>query len=385
MGKKITDKEYKDLAKQVYHSDNAKIGRTIADDWVIVKKLDDPDKNGCQGVAVVRKEDYKKGKTDYDNVVIAYRGTEFGKGDGDVTADLNQIVLGLKSNTKQVMIPKTGVIIEVPVKAQTETALNFANKVRKTYKNAKINTTGHSLGGALASFVACMEKYSGVVFSAPNVYRLLDKDGKKNGNSGLMAGKITNFTNADDLVGNFGSADKLVFSKITIQRGDVSNPWYGLIGIAGHFFETYGGFNSNGSIKLAVQPDVILAQARAIQGIAEIDQNQAIQAILDYLEEDSEGLTKIKNDFVNQVGSGEFELLTESDVLEIMEDLVQVKDGSKYYCINKERAIDLADSLYEQRVRLYDFSEQIGAAAAGYQQMDYDTTSLIEGVSENLR
>lgn len=110
VGKKITDKEYENISKNVYDSDQVKLGQQLGKGWIVVKKLDDPDNNGCQGVAIVRKEDYKKGKTDYDNVVIAYRGTEFGKGDGDVTADLNQIVLGLKSNTKQVMIPKTGVI-----------------------------------------------------------------------------------------------------------------------------------------------------------------------------------------------------------------------------------------------------------------------------------
>src|SRR5699024_2152515 len=124
------------------------------------------------------------GKTDYDHVVVAYRGTEFGKGDGDLTADVQQIVLGLGERIKRVQIPYSTIQTYETLPAQTTTALQFAKNVQKTYKNATIDVTGHSLGGGLASYVACMNDWCGTVFSAPNIYRLLDKDGKEKVNSG---------------------------------------------------------------------------------------------------------------------------------------------------------------------------------------------------------
>lgn len=96
-----TDEDYFELSSMVYKKDYLEEGKEIKGiDGKLWKVIDTFDadhtkvKNGLQAIAVVPADKYKSGKKQYDDVIIAYRGTEFGRFDGDKTTDIVQITLG---------------------------------------------------------------------------------------------------------------------------------------------------------------------------------------------------------------------------------------------------------------------------------------------------
>ncbi|WP_172370562.1 lipase family protein [Sporosarcina jiandibaonis] len=63
-------------------------------------------------------------------------------------------------------------------------------RVKKEFPNATIDTTGHSLGGALATYVRVLAKYNGLkfirqttTFAALNVYGMFAEDVQEKINS----------------------------------------------------------------------------------------------------------------------------------------------------------------------------------------------------------
>ncbi|SES10201.1 hypothetical protein SAMN04488559_1404, partial [Isobaculum melis] len=165
----IPDIVYKDIAEKTYSTDELNIGYQFYDsNYVIVAKLDNPDGNGAQGIAVVSKKDYDKGN--FSNIIISYRGTEPSAGDGDINADINQIIFGVSDKVDG---------MGNPIPTQFDTALNFANEIKNTYNPQNMSVTGHSLGGGLAAYVGAELDIYGKMFSAPNVFRLLSDAAKK--------------------------------------------------------------------------------------------------------------------------------------------------------------------------------------------------------------
>ncbi|MGM0094817.1 hypothetical protein IGJ40_002778, partial [Enterococcus sp. DIV0418] len=79
----FTDEQYFSLADRVYNNDTLKQGSLIKtkdvsgkySKWRVINSVDKSG-SGLQAIAVVPAKDYKKGKTDYDNVVFASRGSE---------------------------------------------------------------------------------------------------------------------------------------------------------------------------------------------------------------------------------------------------------------------------------------------------------------------
>lgn len=99
-----TDQDYFELADQVY-GDVLQKGTEIKGSggkkWVVIESVDTNQteaKNGLQAIAVVPAKDYEPDKTQYDNIIYSFRGTEFGKFDGDLSTDTFQITMGMKDN-----------------------------------------------------------------------------------------------------------------------------------------------------------------------------------------------------------------------------------------------------------------------------------------------
>ncbi len=171
-----TDEDYFELSSMVYKKDYLEEGKEIKGiDGKLWKVIDTFDadhtkvKNGLQAIAVVPADKYKSGKKQYDDVIVAYRGTEFNRFDGDKTTDIVQITLGQKKNL--------GVAGE-KVPTSFDSALEFAEKIKKTYNPTSIHTTGHSKGAAEAQYVAAEMNCYATTYAAPNIYRLLSDKAK---------------------------------------------------------------------------------------------------------------------------------------------------------------------------------------------------------------
>lgn len=180
----ITDQKYAVIADKVYDVDKIKTGsparvgnifkdKESAGKFQIIKTVDtnDPknshgyDANGFQGMAVAPVN--KAGEVDYSHITVAYAGTN--QSDfKDIAEDLQGIGSG---NRSTVDIGEEGQhnIID----SQFNSALKFYQQVYTEFPDAKLNTTGHSLGGTMALFVASHFQVRATVFSAPDPWKVM--------------------------------------------------------------------------------------------------------------------------------------------------------------------------------------------------------------------
>ncbi len=77
---------------------------------------------------------------------------------------------------------------------QINSAIAFANEVKKEYGEAAISTTGHSLGGFLALYVAAEKQWKNVGFNGPDPYDLLSPEAKNGWKKIPVCSPITEIT-----------------------------------------------------------------------------------------------------------------------------------------------------------------------------------------------
>ena len=163
----VSEKDYNEIADRVYHVDSKKLhrqpisgGKNIVNGKFKVLKTEDNTSNGMQAMAVAPLD--KNGKPDLSHIVVAYAGTN-SSDLKDIQTDIQSIGLGSNKLRKEGYVPvfskeeletdrPNGWFMKktVTIDSQFETALAFAKEIESHYPNAKITTTGHSLGESLA-------------------------------------------------------------------------------------------------------------------------------------------------------------------------------------------------------------------------------------------
>lgn len=178
-----TDKEYENLDNFVYKVDASKeslpkrYGDTLHIDgqkYQVIKTIDtnDPqnshgyDANGFQGMAVAPVSEGDK--VDYTHITVAYAGTNFND-NKDIGQDI-QGVGGGNHKTLRVLDEDGNKNV---ISSQFSSARQFYRQVQTKYPESTIDTTGHSLGGALALSVASHYHLSATVFSAPDPWKAM--------------------------------------------------------------------------------------------------------------------------------------------------------------------------------------------------------------------
>lgn len=180
----ITDQKYAVIADKVYDVDKiktespARIGNVFKDKestgkFQVLKTVDtnDPrnshgyDANGFQGMAVAPVNN--EGKVDYSHIIVAYAGTN--QADHlDVAEDFQ----GIGGGNRKVLAVN-GEAGYKNFDSQFKSALKFYQQVHSEFPDAKLDTTGHSLGGAMALFVASHFQVRATVFSAPDPWKVM--------------------------------------------------------------------------------------------------------------------------------------------------------------------------------------------------------------------
>ena len=208
----ITEEFYRELSDKVYWLDpkhsKYEPDLKINSEWdfagVEFKILQIKDSlDGMQAMAVAP---IKNGKVDISQVVIAFAGTNLSDWK-DLETDARSI-MNLYGNRPGASFSEkatTNKILSVSglkTAGQINSAIAFANEVKKEYGEAAISTTGHSLGGFLALYVAAEKQWKNVGFNGPDPYDLLSPEAKKwvEENPGML----TNYRNHADFIGNFG-------------------------------------------------------------------------------------------------------------------------------------------------------------------------------------
>lgn len=213
----LNDKTYQEMSSLAYQ--NLKPGDTLKPLSDVVWKVVEPE--GAKLHAKVSGFDAVVFYNEQSNeVVIGYRGTEPQWGDQDQTinrvmdmeTDFSDVVMGkYKYIEESINSPVTTAILDSPLvllnnyveykNNQFHQAEALYEAVKEQYPNARISATGHSLGGALAQFVAARNDISGVTFSAPSVTNLLSDDLLEKVNNGDFDKQIINYVNPSDSVG----------------------------------------------------------------------------------------------------------------------------------------------------------------------------------------
>lgn len=188
----ISDKTYWAIADSVYDRSLGPDNQpAVPGGWKIVRPegamLHDTEGSGFDA------EVFHNEKT--DQVIIGYRGTEppdrpFYSKLADYETDLHDVVLGRPKNLEglhQYVEQNPEEISKLPLTMQQhirqydaqyennqfKQAMDLYDVVKKEYPSSEISTTGHSLGGAQAEYVAVRNGISSVSYNAPGIVHLL--------------------------------------------------------------------------------------------------------------------------------------------------------------------------------------------------------------------
>ena len=145
------ENEHYEIAQDALEKWAKQIFKLNATNWQVLN-VNGNEENGVGtawgGFAAVA---YKNNLT--NEIVIAYRGTDSPL---DILISDGQIAFNLKPQ-------------------QASAAVNFYEKVLAENEDCSISITGHSLGGALAQYVASLKHVPATTFNAPGMLNLLNK------------------------------------------------------------------------------------------------------------------------------------------------------------------------------------------------------------------
>ncbi|WP_156402543.1 alpha/beta fold hydrolase, partial [Limosilactobacillus equigenerosi] len=212
-----TDKDYNYIDEKAYDIASNRVPnnfKTYGNHNYKVIDIENNSTNGMQAYAVAP---VKNGKADYNNVVISYAGTDSGDMK-DILTDIETVGLG----SKVIFEPKLsslGPVPDIKGESQSVSADKFYQRVNKQIKQhggVKAPTTsGHSLGGTLAMYIAAKHHLSATTFNGPDAWSMLTKKEREYIKTHPM--DFMNYRNPKDIIGNitgnFTGSAKYVKSK----------------------------------------------------------------------------------------------------------------------------------------------------------------------------
>ncbi|WP_455041168.1 SA1320 family protein [Granulicatella adiacens] len=180
----LTEKQYKELSDQVYLIDSSR--KDIEEKIQLgeepyynlqdknlgkykILKMEDNQENGMQAMAVAPIG--ADGQPDYSQITITYAGTN-ADDRKDTTTDLQMIGYGITDIMAYLDSNDRAKVVE----SQAVSALRFAEEVRKQFRNSQITTTGHSLGEALAIFVALKNGWDNMGSHGPDIHNMISPE-----------------------------------------------------------------------------------------------------------------------------------------------------------------------------------------------------------------
>ncbi|MGH0569285.1 cytoplasmic protein, partial [Bacillus cereus] len=364
-----TDEDYFKLADHVYDDEVLKKGKEIegvdGKTWKVIESIDadcQKVKNGLEAIAVVPADKYDENATHYDDIILAFRGTEPTQL-ADFVTDGNQITFGVKKNIS-LNIGKQEVKHNLPT--SFDTGLEWAkNDIVAKYNPSSLHTTGHSKGGAEAALIAAELDCFTTTYAAPNPYGLLSPEAKKRVNEGRMENKGTDYTHENDKIGNhtqFGAP--LIGKQYTLRQNDTKEGFLTRLTMEGHGRDTFrGSFHSNGSPILKLEPEDIIRQAEKIQTLSNRLSDIA-KNIEEFQRREAEAVQKLKSQLKYETGpGGKYHLLEAYEIDEAISRIAKTKEGGNDYFHDAHIAEELIHLLRKEQKSLSRFGDEISDAA----------------------
>lgn len=350
--------------------------------WELVRVLDDKETD-TQAFA------FKKD----DEIVIAYRGSQ--ELQDWIDTDANYLVLNSNRTPSETRVKleatndssnirgTLGVpyMNESQIKKYEQQKLNnafdvatqFAVDVKKDFPTATIDTTGHSLGGALATYVRVMAKYFGqgfirqtTTYAAPNVYGMFTEDVQNQINEGKYLNNTIDYTDARDTFGTLNDRFPQVGTQHLVQNEKF---WLG-----NHSSQNFSHlFLSDGEIRLTPETMKRLADKA---GNLHDKVKGSFNEIELFNETHDEAIKSIQSYFEGQIGY-RFDKLQVSDVKSIIDKLSMSISGGvpKFYDTAAEEA--LLHSLHDLQKDALDIKNNLNRMAYDFENKDKELANWL--------
>ncbi|WP_246073197.1 lipase family protein [Paenibacillus dokdonensis] len=238
----VTDEMYQKMSDLAYNDLKKGSKPKELPGWEVLEKPANDDHTGFDAVTFYN--------PDTKQAVIAYRGTEGGKGLSDSVPDyiadggIGIRELGRKiDKSLEVKYPWDDAVQSIEDKVGITTvkdwagevdrqldktfngdkqlyqAEDYANEMQKKHKNLDFSLTGHSLGGGNAQYAAAYTGLSAVTFSAPSVMGSLSASARRKAEAGEYDSQIVNYAHPGDIIasGTLGGYDRHVGSTYYID------------------------------------------------------------------------------------------------------------------------------------------------------------------------
>ncbi|MGO2962831.1 MAG: lipase family protein [Carnobacterium maltaromaticum] len=375
----VTDEQYWGIANNSYKDKNLEIQKIkemskselnslqtiVLEDgsrWVTINSINTD--SGLQAMAVIPMNEYKdlcSGKiTEPQTLVFATRGSEMGEDGYNDWIKTNAIILAGGKSPEEL---KKYEVEQVNAQNQFIQYDAFVQQTIKDFKPENYSFTGHSLGGALAQYMAVMMDAKATTFAAARAFRLLPPELQQAVRDGKYDDMIRDYRHKNDPVG-YLPAGEIIGSRI-MAKSAKSDLW-----VVGHMGGSFAGmFNGDGSIMVRVDPEEILNQLEhfdsAIQKL--YFTQEMISTVTDNLDKE---IKTIYSTYVDKMGFGSFSHLTSNDVEEIFEELAQSYKGRSYYFYDRKMKESLIDDLEKTKKSLSNLKDKIGVAATQFDTAD---------------
>ncbi|PDZ43313.1 alpha/beta hydrolase family protein [Bacillus wiedmannii] len=373
-----TDEDFFNLSSDVYNDEFLHKGSEIkgigGKKWVVIESIDadcQKVKNGLEAIAVVPADKYDENATHYDEIILAFRGTEPTQL-ADFETDIDQITFGIKTHSK-VITPSNSQTIKPDSATSFDTGLKWAkDDIVAKYNPSSLHTTGHSKGGAEADLIAAELDCYATTWAAPNPYRLLSPEAKKRVDRGEMENKATDYTHENDPIGNhtqFGAP--LIGKQFTVRQNDTKEDFFTRLTMEGHGRDTFrGAFHSNGSPLLKLEPEDIIRQAQKIQMLSNRLSDIA-KNIEEFQRREAEAVQKLKSQLKYETGpGGKYHLLEAYEIDEAISRIAKTKEGGNDYFHDVHIAEELIHLLRKEQKSLSRFGDEISDAANSLRDKD---------------
>lgn len=385
----VTDEQYWGIANNSYKDKNLEIQKIkemskselnslqtiVLEDgsrWVTINSINTD--SGLQAMAVIPMNEYKdlcSGKiTEPQTLVFATRGSEMGEDGYNDWIKTNAIILAGGKSPEEL---KKYEVEQVNAQNQFIQYDAFVQQTIKDFKPENYSFTGHSLGGALAQYMAVMMDAKATTFAAARAFRLLPPELQQAVRDGKYDDMIRDYRHKNDPVG-YLPAGEIIGSRI-MAKSAKSDLW-----VVGHMGGSFAGmFNGDGSIMVRVDPEEILNQLdhfdSAIQKL--YFTQEMISTVTDNLDKE---IKTIYSTYVDKMGVGSFSHLTSNDVEEIFEELSQSYKGRSYYFYDRKMKESLIDDLEKTKKKLSHLRDKIGVAATQFDTADKNMAKNLSSI-----
>lgn len=386
----LTDEQYWKLADSVYDDKTLNINEIkkmseselndiesikVGDGtkWVTINSINH--ESGLQAMAVISLDEYKalcSGKIKApENMVFVTRGSEMGEDGYNDWVKTNGIVLGSSSVSPEEL--KKAEIEQVNAQNQFIQYDAFVRQTIQAYNPQNYSFTGHSLGGALAQYMAVIMDAKATTFAAARAYRLLPPDLQKAVRDGKYDDMIRDYRHKNDPVG-YVPGGEIIGSRY-MTKSAKSDLWF-----AGHLGGSFDGmFNGDGSIMVRISPEEILAQLplfdSAIQNLS------VTQEIIDVsTNELDKEIKTIHRHYEDKMGIGGFSHVTVTDMDDIFEEFAQSHSGDNYYFYDRKLKDELLEDLEVHKRKIAEQRDIIGEGAMMFDMKDQELASKLSSL-----